>query len=453
MDREKTNSNSEKEWERMGVRVLAAVRQDLYLSMRYLYLALEKMPPMADRRVNWLATDGSHIYYNPLKTVQNWRDDAVIVNRAYLHSVLHALFGHMYRRGDCDVERWNVATDIAVEVLIDGLTFKAVRKLVPDRREQVYRKLTEKTKIFSAERIYEVLENPEFETQIPLYAEWFYVDDHLFWDDRSPEDKSPQERQQEDQERDMWKEMREKTQTEMETYSRTIGMERTRLYQELSRENRERMDYREFLRRFAALREEMRLDLDSFDYGYYQYGMKLYGNMPLIEELEYKEEQSLQEFAIVVDTSGSCSKEVVSRFLQETVSVLEDAVGLHGPEGKSRLRCHIIQCDDQIQDVVTVNSPEELGQYLDSMQIKGRGGTDFRPAFDLASEQKRSGVWKNLRGLLYFTDGYGIYPKQRTDYEAAFLIQEDTWPEGRPPWQSEDFPAWCMHLELPDRTR
>ena len=273
MDREKTNSNSEKEWERMGVRVLAAVRQDLYLSMRYLYLALEKMPPMADRRVNWLATDGSHIYYNPLKTVQNWRDDAVIVNRAYLHSVLHALFGHMYRRGDRDVERWNVATDIAVEVLIDGLTFKAVRKLVPDRREQVYRKLTEKTKIFSAERIYEVLENPEFETQIPLYAEWFYVDDHLFWDDRSPEDKSPQERQQEDQERDMWKEMREKTQTEMETYSRTIGMERTRLYQELSRENRERMDYREFLRRFAALREEMRLDLDSFDYGYYQYGI------------------------------------------------------------------------------------------------------------------------------------------------------------------------------------
>lgn len=449
MDREKTNSNSEKEWERMGVRVLAAVRQDLYLSMRYLYLALEKMPPMADRRVNWLATDGSHIYYNPLQTVQRWSDDAVLVNRAYLHSVLHALFGHMYRRGDRDVEIWNVAADIAVEILIDGLTFKAVRKLVPDRREQVYRRLSEKTKVFSAERIYAVLEQSEFETQIPLWAEWFLVDDHLFWDDRSQEEKSPQERQQEDQERDMWKELRERTQTEMETYARTIGIEQTRLYQELSRENRERMDYREFLRRFAALREEMRLDLDSFDYGYYQYGMQLYGNMPLIEELEYKEEQSLQEFAIVVDTSGSCSKEVVSRFLEETVSVLEDAVGMHGPDGRQRLRCHIIQCDDQIQEVVTVTSPEELNQYLDEMQIKGRGGTDFRPAFDLAAEQKKSGVWKNLRGLLYFTDGYGIYPKQRPDFEAAFLIQEDVWPEGKPPWQSEEFPVWCMHLELP----
>ena len=39
MDREKTSLNSEQEWERMGMRVLAAVRQDLYLSMRYLYLA------------------------------------------------------------------------------------------------------------------------------------------------------------------------------------------------------------------------------------------------------------------------------------------------------------------------------------------------------------------------------------------------------------------------------
>ena len=151
----------------------------------------------------------------------------------------------------------------------------------------------------------------------------------------------------------------------------------------------------------------------------------------------------------MVDTSGSCSKEVVSRFLEETVSVLEDAVGMHGPDGKQRLRCHIIQCDDQIQEVVTVTSPEELNGYLDSMQIKGRGGTDFRPAFDLAQEQKRSGVWKNLRGLLYFTDGYGIYPRQRADFEAAFLIPEDEWPEGRPPWQSEEFPTWCMHLELP----
>ena len=30
-------------------------------------------------------------------------------------------------------------------------------------------------------------------------------------------------------------------------------------------------DYRAFLRRFAALREEVAIDADSFDYGYYAY--------------------------------------------------------------------------------------------------------------------------------------------------------------------------------------
>ena len=35
----------------------------------------------------------------------------------------------------------------------------------------------------------------------------------------------------------------------------------------------------------------MHVDMDSFDYGFYNYGMTVYGNMPLIEELEYREEE------------------------------------------------------------------------------------------------------------------------------------------------------------------
>ena len=33
-------------------------------------------------------------------------------------------------------------------------------------------------------------------------------------------------------------------------------------------------------------REEVHADYDSFDMGYYAYGLSLYGNMPLIEPLE-----------------------------------------------------------------------------------------------------------------------------------------------------------------------
>lgn len=448
MERESGNLNSKKTWERMGERILAVSRQELYLSMRYLYLALERMPVRPDDRIQWIGTDGSFLYFQPMLTARAYEQDAVKVNRAYLHSVLHGLFAHMYRRQDRDVARWNLATDIAVESMIDGLTLRPVRKLVPEERERFYQRLVAETRVLSAERIYEVLGHPDLATELPRLEALFLVDDHCFW--RGDEDKqSPREREQEEKERELWQETRERIQTEMETYARTAGMEKTRLYQEIGRENREKGDYREFLLKFSRLREEARLDLDSFDYGYYQYGMQLYGNMPLIEELEYREGKKVQELAVVIDTSGSCSKELVTRFLEETLEILTEAAGGgQAGAGNGRLRCHILQADNQVQDVVTVETTEELERYLDQWKIIGRGGTDFRPALAYVTEQKRSGVWKELQGVLYLTDGYGIYPERRPDFEVAFLFPEDNWPDGKPPWRTEEFPPWAFHLEM-----
>ena len=59
------------------------------------------------------------------------------------------------------------------------------------------------------------------------------------------------------------------------------------------------------------------MDDDSFDYNFYTYGLRLYGNMPLIEPLESKEVKKIEEFVIVIDTSMSCSGELVRKFLEE----------------------------------------------------------------------------------------------------------------------------------------
>lgn len=61
------------------------------------------------------------------------------------------------------------------------------------------------------------------------------------------------------------------------------------LVEHLQAENRKRYDYREFLRKFSVLKEEMQVDMDSFDPIYYNLGLELYGNMPLIRPLETKE--------------------------------------------------------------------------------------------------------------------------------------------------------------------
>ena len=86
---------------------------------------------------------------------------------------------------------------------------------------------------------------------------------------------------------------------------------------------RSRRTYRDFLRRFAVWHEEPHLDPEEFDLGFYSYGLRTYGNLPLIEPLESREVKKIRDFVIVVDTSESTAGELVKAFLKETFTLLK----------------------------------------------------------------------------------------------------------------------------------
>ena len=180
-------------------------------------------------------------------------------------------------------------------------------------------------------------------------------------------------------------------------------------------------DYRRFLKRFTVTREEMELDLDSFDPVAYHYGLMYYGNFPFIEPPETREGNRLEELVIAIDTSGSCKKEIVAKFLGETRSILEEKENFF-----SRWNVCLIQCDSFVQDVTMIHSPKEWEAYRETITIKGRGGTDFRPVFQKVEELREQHVFRNLKALIYFTDGDGIYPEQKPDYETAFVFVRQT---------------------------
>ena len=53
---------------------------------------------------------------------------------------------------------------------------------------------------------------------------------------------------------------------------------------------------------------------------------------------------------------------------------------------------------------------------------KIRGDTGARRhVFGYIEKLKQKRALKNLRALVYFTDGDGIYPEQRPEYETAFV--------------------------------
>ena len=180
----------------------------------------------------------------------------------------------------------------------------------------------------------------------------------------------------------------------------------------------------------------MSVDPDSFDYVFYSYGLQLFGNMPLIEPQEWKESQKIEEFVIAIDTSMSCSGELVKKFLEETFSVLSENESFF-----RKVNIRIIQCDDQIRVDKKVTNKEELAAYMEHLELQGEGGTDFRPVFSYVQELMEQHAFQRLKGLIYFTDGQGIYPSKKTPYETAFVfLKED--------YEDVDVPSWAIKLIL-----
>ena len=102
---------------------------------------------------------------------------------------------------------------------------------------------------------------------------------------------------------------------------------------------------------------------------------------------------------------------------------------------KRQINLYIIQCDDQIRAEQHIRSARELADYMEHFTLIGQSATDFRPVFDRVAELQKAGAFHRLRGILYFTDGLGIYPSKRPPYDAAFvMLAGQGYPERVPPW-------------------
>lgn len=414
----------------LGVSILCAARDELYFSMRFLDVALSSFVYQMDSSVSPFGTDGAVMYFHPQQLGGLLRENRILVNRGYLHMVFHCIFRHMFKRME-DERYWDLSCDIAAEHLIDGCDKRPVRWSRSLLRRETYRKLEAGGRVMNAERIFRELKAWELtEKELSSLEEEFRTDDHRYWENRGPERKKEPELSRK------WQEINEKMETDLETFSKEASEENGSFLGQLRVENRERQDYREFLRKFSVLREEMGTDPDTFDYGFYSYGLTLYGNMPLIEPLETREVRRIADFVIVIDTSMSCSGTLVRRFLEETYSVLKQNDSYF-----RRVNVHIIQCDEKVHSDVKITSEKELKKYMDQFELYGEGGTDFRPAFAYVDELLGRGEFDDLKGLIYFTDGYGIYPSRMPPYKTAFVFLEED-------YRDVDVPAWAIRLVL-----
>ena len=410
--------------DQIGKQILRVTRNELYIHMRFLDVALSSFFYVMDPSVTTFATDGNNMFFHPAAIGGMFRQSRISMNRSYLHMVLHCLLHHVTRRRKRDIQMWNLACDIAVESIMDHWYLKCIHKPQTWLRKDTYRKLEKSMKVMTAEGIYrQLMVWNQQGNDLEAIGREFYCDDHRYWPD-DPQKKMNQEIE------NKWKNISEKTETDMETFSSEESQESGNLMEQVQVENRERYDYREFLRKFATLREEVTIDPDTFDYTFYTYGLSMYGNMPLIEPQEWKEVKKVQEFAIVIDTSMSCSGDLVKKFLEETYGVLSQQQSFF-----HKVNIHIIQCDEEVQNDRKITDERELKEYMENLELVGEGGTDFRPAFEYVDSLIEKGEFHQLKGLIYFTDGKGTYPKKMPSYETAFIFMQEEYEDTQvPPW-------------------
>lgn len=427
------HAETQMEWEtRMFGKILAYLRDELCIDFPYLERALSALVPEGKENVNAFATEGVYLYYPPAHYLKLFEDNELFLRRAYLHTVFHCLYAHLWQRSERERQRWDIACDIAVEYIIDGFNKQTTRRLLSWLRQQYYEKLREEN-VVSAAGVYELLaeETPE---RLALLAQEFYTDDHALWGEENKQSPVLNQSEQPQDPQKKWQKIARQAQFQKEKsdHGKDAAAAAT---QEQITADKKRRSYKEFLIKFAAFREQMRVDLDTFDLNYYTYGLRIYGNLPLIEPLETKEERRIQEFVIVVDTSYSTNGELVRAFLQETLHILLEQNAFF-----STAKVHLIQCDDAVREDLVIRSAQQAKELWRHFEIKGGGSTDFRPAFTYVEELRARGELKNLGGLLYFTDGNGTYPAKKPDYPCAFLYPGV--------YNEEDVPAWAIRRRL-----
>ena len=425
-------AETQEEWAaRMGGEALTVTRSSLYLDFRFLGLALNALRFAPDPRCGSLATDGEALYYAPAWLLRTWQTNEKYISRAYLHSVFHCVFRHLWLCGPRDPVLWNLACDIAVENTIDGLGKKSVQRPLTYLRRRAYEGIAAQGGTVAAATAYRWLLDQTVGVQKQLWRE-FVVDDHRLW----PKPQNDPTGAPMPQAAKNWEKLGRQMQSELEAHDREAGQGQSALAETVKAANRSRTGYRDFLRRFCVLREEVRLDPDSFDLNFYSYGLRLYGNLPLVEPNESRESKKVEELALVIDTSYSTSGELVRAFLAETYALLKSRDSFF-----RKMNLHIIQADDRVQTDTCIRSEEELLRAMNRFSLTGGGGTDFRPAFRYVQQLCEEGAFHNLRGLLYFTDGMGVYPKKRPPFDTAFLFLGNKFDDA-------DVPPWAMKVVL-----
>jgi predicted metal-dependent peptidase len=340
--------------------------------------------------IGTMATDGRSVWFNP-----EWCEGHGVEKTmgVIAHEVLHVVNRHHLRRGERDAELWNVAADLLINRLLeddkyvlpsDGL-FDRDRGYAGLSTETIYARLLEQQQQQKPERPNERQSpgqasddgasgsgnghNPTASGQTSSHVRPHQGEAH------SGDDTFPARH---------WGEVRDLTKPNGQRLSAT---ERIQAERDLDVRVRQAAAAAKRVGKFGtALREMVEIATDRVDWRdkfRISFDGVLRGEVSWARPNRRFIQQGLYlpgwrrtgagRIGFVLDTSGSISAHELSVYTAAVLGILEET----GPEMVA-----LIQCDAQVQRIEYIQASESF----DRIEVHGRGGTRFQPAFDWIAE-------------------------------------------------------------------
>jgi predicted metal-dependent peptidase len=364
---------------------LVQARIDLLLDFPFYGNLAMNLPLVENNSIPTFATDYKKVYYNKEFAGNITREDKRFI---LAHEVLHCAFLHGIRKGERDMERWNFATDYAINAILNkdfGFVPKGglySEKFVNMTAEEIYNKLPDMANKKKAYRIYD---NGDMKIEIDKEGnikvdgkEVKPFDTHM--DVKGSKDELDDLEKQ-------WVVNVSKAYQQAKMAGKLPGGMKVFIDKLLE----PKLDWRNMLRQFVitTARSDFRWHPPSKRH--------LHEDM----YMPSMSDESLGEVAVVVDVSGSTSGKEQQQFFSECNGLLN----------QYNMNLHLLTTDTE----VTSHREYQQGDEIKRTFI-GNGGTELSEAF-LYIDKKRI----NPNVVVVLTDGYTDM-KFKSKYPSLWVI-------------------------------
>jgi len=358
---------------------LTAATTKLLLLQPFFGSLLMRLEPVETEAIGTMGTDSVVLAYSP-KFVESLSNTDLMA--ILCHEVLHVVLKHPFRRNTRNRDKWNIATDYAVNDIVKSDVNELIlpSSALYDPR---YHDMT-------ADHIYALLPKKDSKESVEASQMGKVIDYNQkshppdgkgSQDDKAIGDSCPGEGKYEktpEAQSDSW----DSYVASAIISAKSVGKGSSNFILKMQAGLEPKISWQEYLANC--------LTIDSRnDYCWRMPNRRYLSSGVILPSLN---SPTLEDIIIIVDTSGSIDDKDLSRFASELQSILFTYPGTS---------LKVIYVD------AGISSMEEITIDCVEFHPSGGGGTDFRPGFDYIKREQL-----NPSAIIYFTDGYcSSYPE------------------------------------------